>query len=414
MRVIYSDQLMQPIAHFSHATRVQQLVHVGATAGTDAQRRLAGACVGTTDLDAQTISMFDNLETVLGLMGAKASELLRVKLYVTETRDMARCAALFEERYGASGLRPVVVGSAGFPLPHAMVELDAVALIGSTPKMLAHAGVAASGTDQRCHLLVLPEAATTGTVPRGIRAQIEHSLANLRRAVDACGMKLGDVVSVHLTLADPGDLPAVEAALAPVLSQSRPACTVVGAPLSHREHLLQLEVLCVRGGGTPVQAPGASCVLRGGSPAVLSGDELHIGSQTGVRDGSSSGSDGRSGSGTASGTGSGAGANSGAAHRADDDGVHGQTRRAFDKVAALLQAAGMSTEHLMRTNNVLVDWRDYAGFNLGYGANVTRPYPPRATVLGTLAVADARVQIEGSAHRRLDEFVRLDRPPDGP
>jgi 2-iminobutanoate/2-iminopropanoate deaminase len=76
-----------------------------------------------------------------------------------------------------------------------------------------------------------------------------------------------------------------------------------------------------------------------------------------------------------------------------------QTREAWRKIDALVAAAGFPADSIVRTNSVLVDWRDYAGFNAGYGANVRAPYPPRATVLGSLPSAAARVQTEAIAHR---------------
>ena len=52
-QVIYTDKLMRPIAHFSHAVRVGGTLHLGATAGTDAHRRLAGVTPGMIDVEAQ-------------------------------------------------------------------------------------------------------------------------------------------------------------------------------------------------------------------------------------------------------------------------------------------------------------------------------------------------------------------------
>jgi enamine deaminase RidA (YjgF/YER057c/UK114 family) len=59
----------------------------------------------------------------------------------------------------------------------------------------------------------------------------------------------------------------------------------------------------------------------------------------------------------------------------------------------------LGLEDVVRTNNILTDWRLYAGFNAGYGAFVAPPYPPRATVHAKLADPRACVQIEAIAHR---------------
>lgn len=379
-RVIFTDRLMQPIAHFSHAVRVGDLLHVGATAGTDADRRLAGLTPGLLDATAQTSSMFDNMETVLALLGGSPSELVRLKLYVTDVRDMARCQAMCAERYGASGLRPVIAGSAGFPLPHAAVELDAVALVGARPSTMETTGAVVRCTSHRAYIAVLPMTGSSSAMPADAQAQAEALARNLQAAVEAAGMVLTDLVNLHVTVADLRDLAAVDQALASVLREPYPACAVVEAALGDPAMRVQVEAQCVRGGGVPVTAPGCRSVLTCASSAVLAGDELYIGAQTGMVN----------------------------ASRADD--VETQARSAFAKVEALLDKAGMATANLLRTNNILVDWRDYAGFNAGYGSKAVAPYPPRTTVLGGLAVPGARVQIEGVAHRNSEEFVVVDRP----
>jgi hypothetical protein len=54
------------------------------------------------------------------------------------------------------------------------------------------------------------------------------------------------------------------------------------------------------------------------------------------------------------------------------------------RVRRLIESAEFHVDGLLRTNNVVTDWRSYSGFNAGYGANVSDPYPPRTTVLGQL------------------------------
>jgi enamine deaminase RidA (YjgF/YER057c/UK114 family) len=79
--------------------------------------------------------------------------------------------------------------------------------------------------------------------------------------------------------------------------------------------------------------------------------------------------------------------------------VEQQTRAAWKNILEVVASAGFSVESILRSNNLLVDWRDYAGFNAGYGANIPEPYVPRATVLGQLRDSAARVQVECLAHR---------------
>ena len=62
---IRTDELMQPIATFSHATQAGGVIHLGATAGTDSQRRLAGVRPGLCDVEIQIEKMLANVVFVL-------------------------------------------------------------------------------------------------------------------------------------------------------------------------------------------------------------------------------------------------------------------------------------------------------------------------------------------------------------
>jgi 2-iminobutanoate/2-iminopropanoate deaminase len=379
-QVIDTPLLMKPIAHFSHAVRVGSLLHVGATAGTDAARRLAGASAGLVDVVAQTEQMFDNLETVLGLLGGSATDLVRMKVYLTDLRDAGRYKEVFARRYGTLGLSPALVGSFGFPLPQAAIELDAIAVVGARPRPVAAYGLnAATAADGRCFLTAQPLDPAGNRVAGDATAQGEGALAHLSTLIQAAGMTRRDVVSLHLTVADVHDAPAIERAIGAAFRAPYPCGTLVVAPLSDPAMKVQIEAVCCAGGGEPVSAPEATTALTWASAAMLVGDELHISGQTGVR---------RDGAG--------------------DDSVEAQTRRAWSAVRALLREAGMRTDDVLRTNNVLTDWRHYAGFNAGYGASIGAPYPPRATVLGALTVPGASVQVEAVAHRRADDSTIVD------
>jgi enamine deaminase RidA (YjgF/YER057c/UK114 family) len=369
-RVIDTDLLMQPIAHFSHAVRVGDIVHVGATAGTEPDRRLPGTATGYVDAVAQAGQMFDNLDTVLALLGSSSSDLVRIKLYLADVRDIARCEEVLKQHLG-SALCPAIVGSFGFPLPQAAIELDAVALVGtSTERITVRGRPVGTAVDGRFYCTSQPLDKTGSVVDGDLSAQADAVLRQLLESISAAAMQPSDVVNLHVTAADARDLPALEAAFAALLPELRPSCAAVIAPLPDPAMRFQLEAVCIRGGGDPVSAQGATSALAFGSAAMLVGDELYISAQTGVR-----------------------------VDRRGFDGVEQQTRLAWQHVEALLSKVGMRLEDIIRTNNVLTDWRHYAGFNAGYGANVVVPYPPRATVLGALRDSRASMHIEAVAHR---------------
>lgn len=373
-REIETDLLMRPIAHFSHAARVGDLIHIGATAGTDPQLRLAGASPGRIDFAAQTRQMLDNLETVLRLVEARLEDVVRVKAYVVDARDIPLYRTIFGERFGRIAPNHAIVGSHGFPLPQAALEIDVIALANveanrmPSPSADNHPRVLARDT---LYATAVPDrAAKAGDAA----AQARTALAGLKTALADVGLAMRDVVNVHMTLSDPRYFAAVEKVYAEAFAAPYPARCIVAAPLEAPEWCVQIEATAVRGGGEPIGA--ADRTLGCASPAMLAGDVLYL-----------SGHD---------------------APIAGD--CAAQTRGAWSRINALVAAAGFALDSIVRTNNVLTDWRNYAGFNSGYGANVAKPYPPRATVLGSLRDPAALVQVEAIAHRNGGDAVIVQVP----
>jgi 2-iminobutanoate/2-iminopropanoate deaminase len=374
-KVIYTDRVMEPIAHFSHAVRVGNIIHLGATAGTDAARRLAGATPGLIDFAAQTQKMFDNARVVLELLGADLGDVLRVKTYVTDVRDIPLYTAGYDRAFEEARPSHTIVGSAGFPLPQAGLELDLVAAVGASVERFPGSGDATQAQGRlHCAAGPAPESARdASSFLDAFRRQADSAFGQLKRFLAGGGRSLAETVYLHATLSDARLVEAFRKCFQSCFPESPPACTIVIASLERPEFMLHLEEVALAGGGTPI-AGDSSTYAGPGSPAVLAGDELYVGGQYGVE------------------------TNGKLAL-----GVEAQTLAAWNRVGSLLEAAGMTRDHILRTNNILTDWRSYGGFNAGYGANVSKPYPPRATVLGSLAMPGALVQIEGIAHRAGNE-----------
>src|ERR1700733_870211 len=209
-RVIYTDRLMRPIAHFSHVARIGDVMHIGATAGVYPDLRLAGDSPGRIDSAAQIRKMFENLDTALGLMGAKTSDVVRIKTYLAFPRDAEIYRLIFEQHFSAPQPAHVVVGSWDFPLPQAAVELDAVAVIGGGTADGA-GGMIADGFQYATASPVDGQGHTIGT--GNTREQIAAILRNLRLKLQAAGLRPRDVCYMHLTLQDIRDDADVAAAL---------------------------------------------------------------------------------------------------------------------------------------------------------------------------------------------------------
>src|SRR5689334_2226824 len=125
-----TDRLMRPIAEFSLGLRTGNIIHIGATAGTDARRELAGYGPGRIDVAAQAVRMFENMQTALALLGGRTEDVVKLKAYVDDVRDFSACEAAARAFLPGSSAARMVVGSKGFPLPQAVVEADLIAVLG--------------------------------------------------------------------------------------------------------------------------------------------------------------------------------------------------------------------------------------------------------------------------------------------
>ena len=71
-----------------------------------------------------------------------------------------------------------------------------------------------------------------------------------------------------------------------------------------------------------------------------------------------------------------------------------QTHRVFRNLAGILEAAGSSFDHVLRTTVYLADMNDFAAMNDVYGGYFTSPAPARSTVQAARLPKDARVEID--------------------
>jgi 2-iminobutanoate/2-iminopropanoate deaminase len=79
---------------------------------------------------------------------------------------------------------------------------------------------------------------------------------------------------------------------------------------------------------------------------------------------------------------------------ADDGDIAVHTRRVLENVGALLEAAGLSFAHVVRTTVFLADMNDFQAMNEVYATFFREPYPARSTVQAARLPRDARVEID--------------------
>ncbi len=71
-----------------------------------------------------------------------------------------------------------------------------------------------------------------------------------------------------------------------------------------------------------------------------------------------------------------------------------QTRRVLQNIGALLESAGLSLQHVVRTTVFLADMNDFAAMNESYRTFFAEPYPARSTVQAARLPRDSRIEID--------------------
>lgn len=79
-------------------------------------------------------------------------------------------------------------------------------------------------------------------------------------------------------------------------------------------------------------------------------------------------------------------------------GIAEQTHRVFKNLAAVLAAAGVGFDKVVKTNVYLQDMTDFAAMNEIYGTYFPSPAPARATIQAARLPRDVKIEIDVIAY----------------
>jgi 2-iminobutanoate/2-iminopropanoate deaminase len=121
------DGLAPPISHYADAVIAGDTLYISGIVPVDAEGRI----VGGDDVVAQTRQVFAIMERVLAAAGASAADVVKVTVYLLDIDDRPKINPVRQEFFGAARPASTLVEVSRLAVEGALVEIEAVAYLGS-------------------------------------------------------------------------------------------------------------------------------------------------------------------------------------------------------------------------------------------------------------------------------------------
>ena len=291
---VASGRPLEPLAHYSRALRVGDMVLQSGTTAIDTE----GNVIGEGDVVKQVDAILDIARSTMSQAGGRLEDMVRARIYVTDIglADQAGRAfgAYFRDVRPAATL--VQVSRLARPAQLIEIELDAIdgaqqralRISSGRPTEEAYGYSRAVRVDDRIFVSGTTSLNQRGAVdyPGDLYRQTQATMASILSAIDQAGGTPADLVYTKIFLTDLSAVAEQRRARLEALGAVRPTATLIGIPaLIDPDMLVEIEAEAIVGASETRHDIYTETELekaRGYARAVAVGDVVHVSGCTSI------------------------------------------------------------------------------------------------------------------------------------